>query len=473
MGDPSWSYFTMHTCLFTDEPLNADTKVEHTILQCLGGRVTSKRVTSSSFNERCSSTIDTAVKRAYWPIMSQLAPALCGRIRSEGIGVETPNHVGNYRINKMGEFEHVGVDVIRDEQGRPVSIVGSDIEEVRRLGEKLGLTNIRMEDPKNADVTLAKIPSVNPALEVGILKCILLTFDERLCPAADRFTRSEKLAACRDIVRQFVQDRLETAESTELRRVSLGLQYEAEYRGRYEKIMREADLPVKPFSHQLIVSSDSDRRTLDAVFIAFGEDPHAFRLCREWDGPCWTLAMTNGILANETASPIVRLSKSWTLGKCNNRQSFVRFTPSREKPNMEKINEEISEHRFAIIARAMIYRQQNCDQNVIEQIKLSALARWNGDRNVADAILDRLMSLFDAENMSEERSERFVDAIHQEIDAAPHETIGVVMDSPFSGWDFWLALYRRCFLRLLESLGRPGRISVQRSVIIEDGIIAA
>jgi hypothetical protein len=48
----------LSTCLFTGKVLTPDTREEHTILWSLGGRVRSRRVTSSAFNEACGSHVD-------------------------------------------------------------------------------------------------------------------------------------------------------------------------------------------------------------------------------------------------------------------------------------------------------------------------------------------------------------------------------------------------------------------------------
>ncbi len=102
----------MNTCLFTDAPLTSDTKVEHTILDSLGGRVTSRIVTSSEFNEQRARKVDLAAKQIYWPVLMNLAHLIPSQVQAAGLNVETPNHKFPCRINKMWQLEICGRQLI-------------------------------------------------------------------------------------------------------------------------------------------------------------------------------------------------------------------------------------------------------------------------------------------------------------------------------------------------------------------------
>lgn len=82
----------MNTCLFTDAPLTSDTRIEHTILDSLGGRVTSRIVTSSEFNEQSAREVDLAAKQIYWPVLMNRAHLVSSRVLAAGLNVEAPNH---------------------------------------------------------------------------------------------------------------------------------------------------------------------------------------------------------------------------------------------------------------------------------------------------------------------------------------------------------------------------------------------
>lgn len=251
----------------------------------------------------------------------------------------------------------------------------------------------------------------------------------------------------------------------ELAEYSLGLQYEPEYRGRYEQILNKAKLESRHFAHQLIVSGNPDTGTLDGVFIAFGEDPHAFRLSKSWRGPPQTLVITNGILKNESASDVVELGESWTLGKPNNRKSFITFRGKENEPDMEPIANEIAEHRFAIVLKAIEYEQMHSDEAVIGQIARTTMESWNTARSISSAVFDRMLVLFDADNRDDARRDRLVELIGDDLDKAGADILGSESDTPKLGWDHWLKVHRDCFKKLMREFGAPGRLYVQRAEI--------
>ncbi len=63
-----------HTCLFTGERLTTCTKEEHTIPQCVGGRIKSRYVSCTRFNEAAGRTVDPAISSFYITIFNKLAP---------------------------------------------------------------------------------------------------------------------------------------------------------------------------------------------------------------------------------------------------------------------------------------------------------------------------------------------------------------------------------------------------------------
>lgn len=368
----------------------------------------------------------------------------------------------------MGQLEICGTFVEKDETGKVKAVYGQDVESVERLSEQIGLPlkTIRACEPEREDVTFAAVPSVNPFLEVCMLKSILLTFDHLLTSDPERFTRSHNLQGCRDLVRDYVLDiASEELGRMDLADYSLGLQYEPEYRGRYEQILAKAELESRPFAHQLIVSSNPDTSTLDAVFVAFGEDPHAFRLSKSWHGPPQTFVMTNGILKNEAASEVVELREAWTLGKPNNRKSFITFSGKENEPDMEPIANEIAEHRFAIVLKAIEYEQMHSDEAVIGQIERTATESWNTARSISLAIFDRMLVLFDADNRDDDRRDRLVELIGDDLDKAGADVLSSELGSPKLGWDHWLKVHRDCFKKLMREFGSPGRLYVQRAEI--------
>ena len=98
----------MNTGLFTGEVLTPDTRVEHTILDSLGGRVTSRIATSSDFNEQIARQVDSAAKQIDWLVLMNLAYLVPSRDRAAGLNVETPNHRFSCRMTEMGQLEISG-----------------------------------------------------------------------------------------------------------------------------------------------------------------------------------------------------------------------------------------------------------------------------------------------------------------------------------------------------------------------------
>ncbi|WP_160164378.1 hypothetical protein [Rhodopirellula baltica] len=64
-GVPSSNMAAGNRCLFTNELLDDKTKIEHAIVHSLGGRVTSNRDISTSFNEMSSREVDPSAKLIY------------------------------------------------------------------------------------------------------------------------------------------------------------------------------------------------------------------------------------------------------------------------------------------------------------------------------------------------------------------------------------------------------------------------
>ena len=53
------------TCLFTGAELGPDTREEHAIQRFMGGRLVSREITSSEFNNNCGSFCDDAMRASY------------------------------------------------------------------------------------------------------------------------------------------------------------------------------------------------------------------------------------------------------------------------------------------------------------------------------------------------------------------------------------------------------------------------
>src|SRR5260370_17909693 len=177
------------------------------------------------------------------------------------------------------------------------------------------------------DVSLRGRPVICPEIEFAVLKAALLTFDDLLRDQADRFTRSPALQKVRSFVRHCVMDG-EKADPFQLGQLVLGLQYDADYIGRYRRLRDEVDFPESRFEHVLLASANAATRSLDVVFWAFQEDPYAFRVCRDWQDDSCTYVVVNGVLAETTFSEAIRLDCGYILGRPTRWRSYRYVTPS-------------------------------------------------------------------------------------------------------------------------------------------------
>lgn len=94
----------MCVCLFTDAELDENTKVEHTIQRALRGRVRSKEVTSSTFNELRGGEVGPYFSGVYAETMHVLGPCLASETRSASRRFRIPGHDGLWRIDDRGRL---------------------------------------------------------------------------------------------------------------------------------------------------------------------------------------------------------------------------------------------------------------------------------------------------------------------------------------------------------------------------------
>jgi hypothetical protein len=276
----------MVSCLFTDVELDGDTKVEHTIQRALGGRVRSKEVTSSDFNELCGGKVDPYFSGVYAETMRALGPCLTSEARSASERFKIAGQEGWWQIDDRGRLVLAGNAVQYAAGGKPLSAIGPSMESLKPIIKKLGITPARQEEllPAQNEVIFPERAMLHWRIEVAAMKAVLLTFDHLLKDDPRRFTRSAALAPVRRFIREVVEADSDGKPTEPLADYSLGLQYDQDKLDLCEKLRADAGLPSQPFRHMLIVSANYATRTLDAVFWAFETDPHAFRLTRGWQG---------------------------------------------------------------------------------------------------------------------------------------------------------------------------------------------
>lgn len=453
----------MATCLFTDAELDKDTKVEHTIQRALGGRVRSKEVTSSTFNELCGGKVDPYFSGVYAETMRALGSYLSSEAKSASERFKIAGQDGWWQIDDRGRLAKSGNTVRYDKQGTPLSAIGPSLELLKPTIRKLGVTPFRqMEElPPQNDVIFPERAMIHWRIEVAALKAILLTFDHLLKDDSERFTRSVACVPVRQFIRKVVETDSDGTSTEPLAEYSLGLQYDQDYLDLYEKLRNDANLPTSSFGHTLIVSANLATRTVDAVFWAFETDPYAFRLTREWQGDTFTVVMTNGILLRQEASQAIRLQQGHLLGRYNNRRNRMRVTIPLTQQDRMSAATEIMERRMLLYQRAVDHVERTNDTSVCEH--LDRLARLNSirDHRLSSAVFNHLTTLFAGRIEPEAKSDEFLEIVSPILDSAGDDILLQEMSPqaiPKQDWPHWLTTYRQCLDALREPFGLPGRI---------------
>lgn len=455
----------MAKCLFTDAELDADTKEEHTIQRSVGGRVKSVGVSSSSFNERSGQRLDPYLCGVYAEVMRVLCPVLPSEARSGSVEFMLPDQPGRWKFNDKGQMVLAGTTVLERDPttNRPRSAIAPDMASLEPMFKQLGSPPVRRSEvlPPSSVAIFQERAVLHWRIEVAALKAVLLTFDHLLRHDPARFTRTAELASVRQFVRSIVESNSDNPNIDLLAEVCLGVQYEPKYLKLYADILTEAELPTSPFGHTLIVSADQPSRTLDAVFWAFGTDPHAFRLTTNWQGESFTYVMTNGILLDTEASEAVKLPRSQPLGTYNNRRSMMKVIRLPSDTEKELAGYELAMRRRSLYQQAVDYVERNCDESVQEQLSRLARLNENGDHRLSSAAISHLITLFAGKLRNPEAVDAFVMIVAPIIDPAVQEALGpgtTAASIPGQGWAYWLALYRKCLDELYGSFGLPGHI---------------
>ena len=456
----------MRTCLFNNVALDATTKEEHTIQRSLGGRIKSFDVSSSDFNELCGKRVDPALAAVYSEVMITLGPTLPTEARTGSLYLSIDGQEGTWQVNDQGQLVLVNVIVERNpETGLPKFAVAANVEAlgplIKQLAKKgVKVVRIQEELPSDTKVWYPERAVLDWRVDIALMKSLLLTFDERLKNDSNRFTRSATLDPVREFVREMVESGGVTPNKQSLADYTLGLQYESEYVDRYAELRNKANLPDKPFQHTLIISGHAPCRTLDAVFWAFGTDPHAFRLATNWTGGDFTYVLTNGILLNEAPSDAVLLPGGYTLGRPNERRCYrVVRGPIPTAAELSAIGDEIMERRLQLCRKAVNYVERYCDMYVQGQFSRLARLNPNNDNRLTTAIYSHLAVLFGGMTSTDSDADEFLKIIIPILDPVENDVLPANVSedaTPPQGWPYWLSKYRQCLDALQTRFGIPG-----------------
>lgn len=170
----------MDTCLYTSAPLDASTNIEHTIPESLGGRVKSRFVLSTAFNERCGELLVPALKKTYATLLNRLGPLLPGIHKSGKLRVDVRGETTGLALDDEGVLTRLNIDIIaRDEEtGRPKSVVGTNEKAIRQILKQAGAKDedivFSMVPASTANVFYTTVPIIWADIEVAALNSLFL-----------------------------------------------------------------------------------------------------------------------------------------------------------------------------------------------------------------------------------------------------------------------------------------------------------
>lgn len=313
---------TKRTCLFTNKPLDENTKIEHTIPRALCGRIRSKTVTCSEFNE-ASSKCDAILRNEFLMILGELAPMLPKEFDPGEIPVTLDS--GIPAIKKGGVIDLQKPHVLeRTSNGLPKRVYIPDNpktldKNLETFGAKKSKLNY-IPLPGN-QVTYKDIVVCSSQSEISILKSIVCTIDFILQKESrDLFTRSKEMKPLLDFIKDSVSKLPEEINIKVLDRHYLGIQlFDMKD---FEKALSFHKYKAKPFEHIILFSSNTATKTLDAAWNIFSHEVHVVRLATRWTGPHICGFIANPIFQDEEYSyqivdeenPYFKLQKTFVKG---------------------------------------------------------------------------------------------------------------------------------------------------------------
>jgi hypothetical protein len=463
----------LDTCLFTGVSLDSKTRVEHTIPESLGGRIETRRVTSSDFNERWGSLLVAALKAPYASIMNRLGPLLPEAHKTRMVRIDVEGEIPGLILDEDGVVTRDGLEIIaRDPKTkRPRVIIGSDEKAIRKILRQAGASDDQITlsyvPANSANYHTSTVPIIWGDIELGALTATLLSFDELLRDRGNRFTRSDEFAPVRDFIRTVVQNGRFT-DGNDLHRFSLGLQYE-KLPGLI-KLRDKSTHPKTPFEHVLFASGDAAARTVDLVWLVLGFDPFGFRI-DNWRGSYFTYMIVNGILKDTSVSGLIELPATGVICRPTDRRAFPDRLPAPAK--QAAIMDEISQRRRAAWEEAVYLVETTADEFIIGNIKLAGDLK-GGTSTLRSLVSHRLRRMYGRkfyDSAFETNVDGLVGTRRPEL---PSEIAAqtYVADSDGGGvdWQRWLTFYRTCLDDLVAKHGKPGDTSAGNSVVVTDSI---
>ncbi len=453
------------TCLFTNAPLIPYTKVEHTILRALGGRIKSRRVTSSDFNER-SSNFDKLLSDQYKLIMNVLAPVLPEEFNPGAMPVTLDN--GWKAVQDKGITRLKGMEITERDQssGKPKScFFPDDSAAIRRIAGKAKLNldyNSLYKVPMPGKIAYHDdIPLCTTPAEISAIKCVLCSFDE-VCQDKNPdfiFTRDESLAPIRTLVEESISNPENRINLESLDRHYLGVQLDAA-----ENIKKSLSLfkhTRTAYEHIILISSNSAKKTIDVIWDLLGIEVHGIRLTNSWRGiqfcgiivnPILPGKIYNGIILQNEENPFLKISRT----------TYKSFAWASEIPQPQKeIPHILAKLKRDAYHEAVAYIENNATEFQKENFMYSVNELSDSTYTMADIIKQRLIRLYESSYNGSE----FEGVIAEEMkklerwQSTPAKDILQMSDEDF---DLFIADYRSAFNALNSPFHPPGKMFTQK-----------
>jgi hypothetical protein len=397
--------------------------------------------------------------------MNKLGPLLPEACKTGLVPITTDSDPPGLVLDGNGCLTRNGLFVEKDAvTGQPRAVIGPDEQSLRKVVRQIAgdreLPSTRQR-AASSDVAYHNHLVIAAEIEVAAMKSLMLTFDHLLAGAPHRFTRDAALQQARDFIRTSIMDG--QIDGRLFNHFSLGLQYEKEdlYRG----LRSSVSFPTTRFEHVMIVSADPACRTVDAVWLMFGFDPHGFRLCYDWRGVGFTYVFVNGVLRDTGCSSPFGLPKSQLLCRPTNRRAFPNATPNADLGR--RISEEVSARRRKAYIEALWLVEETCDEFCRHVMCEDAMLEEPANRAM-DRVVSRRLTRMYVRIQSDHTFTQTRDALlAKELQGKDGLLCQSVLDSSGAGidWPWWLAVYRRVLHGLEAQFGPPGDIFLDRAEV--------
>lgn len=442
---------TNRTCLFTNKPLDKNTKIEHTIPRALCGRIRSKTVTCSEFNE-ASSKCDAVLREEFIMLLSALAPVLPKEFNPGKVPVTLDDNIPAIKKNGFIELQKPYV-VKKTPKGIPQEVyLPLDPAKTERTIKKLGIKSKTQQIiPLPGDMSfITDIPICSNLAVISILKSVLCTIDAILqIEKKELFTRSKEMEPIIDFVRDSVSKEEDAINIKALDCYYLGIQlFDQEI---FEKALSFHHYKSRPFEHVIIFSSNTAIKTLDAAWNIFSHEVHGIRLATKWTGPKVCGYIGNPILKEihyhhdvcfDIENPFFKLEKSkikgFSFGEPPQDGFFYYPVLLRQQAYYDVI----------------CYVETNNDQHLVESFRETS--KFTDHTTLLDLLIARLKRTFKdsyKENLAQE-----LEIINKKYEVWKDQSVSILFDDTNQLLPLFIHDYKEAFSSLVKVFYPPSKI---------------